>query len=68
MKYLFFRVTDGNRTRDNRYHNPLSKKSFRALSVVRRALASGRTRVSATVGAPGPDCDPLAALARWGCP
>lgn len=67
MKGLFSRVTDGNRTRDNRYHNPQRKTWFRKVG---RWLYPGEdagTCSVARVTAPGADCghDPLAALGRW---
>jgi hypothetical protein len=67
MKSLFFRVTDGNRTRDNRYHNPQLKKTFQSLSIIARALLGAQTTGCARVGAPGADSsdDPLSPLRAW---
>lgn len=55
MNQLETRVTDGNRTRDNRYHNPPLKKTLRGLSSYLRACVSAQTRACARVGAPGAD-------------
>lgn len=63
-------VIDGDRTRDNRNHNPQGKSWLRALGVATGLIPGAQKRGVARVGAPGADSgtDPLAALARWGCP
>lgn len=65
------RVTDGFRTRDNRIHNPNRFEQFRALSLLRWALAGTEVLGKARVGVPGPetpapesDADVMAPLRR----
>lgn len=48
------RVTDGSRTRDNRIHNPVRKKTFSILRWCRWALAGAQTPYRNRVGVPGP--------------
>jgi len=57
MKLLESRVTDGNRTRDNRYHNPQRKTELRTFSARLRALVGTQKRGRERVGAPGADSD-----------
>lgn len=48
------RVSDGDRTRDNRNHNPVRKKEFRALAVISRAHGIVESRSESHEAVPGP--------------
>ncbi len=52
------RVIDGDRTRDNRNHNPLSELWFRAFRAIREARKRGERLRNASVGVPGPSTAP----------
>ena len=68
---LFYKVSDGARTRDNRNHNPTAKTWLQVLIHAANHIQGGKKRVRATVSAPGAFSgvvDPMAPLRRWGCP